>query len=1542
MNALQVVQAGGIIAAGEQAELTSVDAVTARSYQHPAMGERVVVRLVPEMLGAAEDLKLDYYGFSSLEHPPVVGYQKRQSLGFPAWALVHDPSRASFALEVLKEWRKYARQGSSRPGNAKLGFDEIGERLGRSVPHFLPSFWEECGRLFLEVSNLNYAATYFTKARTAEKVHALGVDEDDRREAFLEFALAGAVPVKALSEYSKDLQANYSAQVAYQHFRELCLRRTLGGMPPWSSMLKELSRMAVAAGFKAADEEKAFFLEILSSPALARSPVEFWVSAKSSVATLCKDEQVCQSLLDLLPKFSGNRLKHGEVWLNLLRGWNVFRVLGKQTSAAAWLTKNIGHFRSYHEPDPNPNALFEIVRELAPQLVASGETVVLQPGWLFDLDLAELMASLKIPLLIKEPGSYLLDASRWAQGKGAERPKDPVNLSRDPGIQAGLLATLESSVGTEPFESVTISQKGWLEARRSWLQACVGQIRDEALPAWSDRIGRLSKITNRALFQPYPELFNELQKLSIVPALTRSLRGGLLEEWTWPALEDAIGQLGKVEHWGGCFPYLVAANSHQAICVGPNAIVGQHELLLPRGSKLQSIFWVEGQFCVTYWNSQSRQTYWSGQPNDIREANYYLNSLQNPTAWGPGVTLGRQWITPGSFDLQDRGHGVFSDGRTCWSTEYCNGEFRLQETDPRTGKLGRISLPSFFEDGLTSGQKLAVHDSCMYPIPLELGTTPLGGSDGLYAYRVFTSEDDSDPALTFDIGCGAGGSLVSNPEIPKQNWSGENRSSKPCGLIQMSDRSLRSVTHNQFWSLEQGYALNSSEFCKCYWLELPVHWWHMMRPRNLKLSNFLRTVDEQLVQQWLSGKTPELEDPVLQQAIMRILNWSRKQQKSLAELLSRQEIGSHARQKSVQSIEVKTCLESLGMSLPYLSANLSEEISTVQSWIDEGAKAPSATKLALGLTLRCAGRTGVLLWRSLMPGTDEIERTAVELLLRQWSQCTVCQHPENFRLVSLVFRKPLSELAPQLEVGNSRFLLLALQDRSWGSYALRYDMMDRAFLAFEHSMDGVFRLPNEADLEWERPCQTWDTDRLSNFLALAAQRGPLSFEREHAQALADRAGLSYAEACLLWIGLPFVDSRETNFLPTALREQLGLKAAEAKVARETFSALSFEQRLTLFGSSLPQDPCELWDSPLTVVERLALSWGKISGVRLQVDPDCLAELNGLGASLKPDAMLKILADPQGPLSKDGQCKITADGQMEQTPHTFVSDHLQTCVLYILYTHEYGSLSDPLRQPLVQAAAQIRERLKNPGLLFLLGGLYMATPADWENLKKSLAGDLVPGLDAIDNGCLLAVNARYSANIYYRPNQPSHPLVESLLSRMYGRNGWPALNWFQKADFQEVLAQMGLPASEGYAANPLISCPKLVNEVAQTQVLSQSAAALYLQKLTLAAPTSKNVQHWNGWSSKEYNSAVKELTEKQLLIEAKRARAGRSHFLPGAWVNLKSPHLPIERWKLSLYDLDDSGAPPLGRILAPKPLNKMFAEAWAKVCAGDGPAFSEAV
>ena len=150
MNAEALLDAGAVLPAG--AEVTkddTVDTLTARAYRHPGLDDRVVVRLVPGTLGGAEDLGLEFLQFGAPERVDEVGLVRQQALGFPAWALVHDPANGHHALALVKDIEKLARTAKSRVGPANDGFVALGERLARSVPHFLPTFYEEAGRAFL-------------------------------------------------------------------------------------------------------------------------------------------------------------------------------------------------------------------------------------------------------------------------------------------------------------------------------------------------------------------------------------------------------------------------------------------------------------------------------------------------------------------------------------------------------------------------------------------------------------------------------------------------------------------------------------------------------------------------------------------------------------------------------------------------------------------------------------------------------------------------------------------------------------------------------------------------------------------------------------------------------------------------------------------------------------------------------------------------------------------------------------------------------------------------------------------------------------------------------------------------------------------------------------------------------------------------------------------------------------------------------------------------------------------------------------------------
>ena len=326
----KLVEAGAYIApTGNVSPDVSVDAVSARVYEHRALGARPVVRLTPDSLAAGDDLAMDFLGFQS---PMVVGpvaRRRRQALGFPGWALIHDPEHAKFALEVVKTFRKAARRCRTKPGHAYEEFSEIAEQLGRSVCHFLPSFWEEVGREYMGLGNSTYAARAFGRARDAERVHALKVDENLRKDAFLEFALAGCLTTKALVEYSKDLQSSHQADDAWLFFRELIVRRTLGGIPPWTTLRKDIKPLILAAKLDEEKESEKLIREIIDSPSMVRASDGFWTAYKKTIARMIKTEnKLAGRLINMIP---ASRWDHTPIWkwFRLLDEWkllpNVYR-----------------------------------------------------------------------------------------------------------------------------------------------------------------------------------------------------------------------------------------------------------------------------------------------------------------------------------------------------------------------------------------------------------------------------------------------------------------------------------------------------------------------------------------------------------------------------------------------------------------------------------------------------------------------------------------------------------------------------------------------------------------------------------------------------------------------------------------------------------------------------------------------------------------------------------------------------------------------------------------------------------------------------------------------------------------------------------------------------------------------------------------------------------------------------------------------------------------------------------------------------------------
>ena len=132
-------------------------------------------------------------------------------------------------------------------------------------------------------------------------------------------------------------------------------------------------------------------------------------------------------------------------------------------------------------------------------------------------------------------------------------------------------------------------------------------------------------------------------------------------------------------------------------------------------------------------------------------------------------------------------------------------------------------------------------------------------------------------------------------------------------------------------------------------------------------------------------------------------------------------------------------------------------------------------------------------------------------------------------------------------------------------------------------------------------------------------------------------------------------------------------------------------------------------------------------------------------------------------------------------------------------------------------------------------------------------------------------------------------------------------------------------------DPRVSAPEVVAAVQARHDLSEDAATYFLQLLTLTVPKDQWVRGWNKWPSQRLRQAAAELVEADLVVEDKRAGAGRKVFLPGRWLTRSFTGPGMEASKAYLYVLWNSsasrpvleGAPPL------KPYGCLFADAFAQ-------------
>src|SRR6266536_2969078 len=164
---------------------------------------------------------------------------------------------------------------------------------------------------------------------------------------------------------------------------------------------------------------------------------------------------------------------------------------------------------------------------------------------------------------------------RWGTGTPAQLfgllPRMAEMLAADPRFEPLLVAAIGEQwrrPGLRPDDLLSIRGLSPLVGRA--LQERVVALGRGGLAQAADLHEELAGISSRRTFSRFPAAHTRLAAADLAGPLARTLRTGLLDEFAWPALEEAVeelvaGELSYSESW----PVLVVHNRARAIAVGP-------------------------------------------------------------------------------------------------------------------------------------------------------------------------------------------------------------------------------------------------------------------------------------------------------------------------------------------------------------------------------------------------------------------------------------------------------------------------------------------------------------------------------------------------------------------------------------------------------------------------------------------------------------------------------------------------------------------------------------------------------------------------------------------------------------------------------------------------------------------------------------------------------------------------------------------------------------------------------------------------------------
>ncbi len=1687
--------AGGFARLDARVDAGKAEPVVARVYGGSVLGQRNAVRLTSDQAGPAEDLAMEYLGLELQRATPPLAYRSKRALGFAAWALYHHPSNAKPALRLVKSIKAAARLARSKPGHAWNAFTEMATQLDRTVPHFLPYFWEEAARTYKELGNQHYAARAFSKALEAERTHALDIDREHRRDTVLEFTLSGCLSGKAISQYAKDLQQQFDASEAYDVFRDLVVRRTFGGMAPTATMGKDLIRLAKAAGRNADTEIEQVLEEIVSAPSVARAPLAFWRSLKSHVKRICRRNS--PFAMWLLVHTRPEPRYYGEhpvwPWLDFLDECGVLELLSADElppdpeipgGRAAWIGR-LARLQSTAEKQ-----VFELIEKMAAPLRKVGRPIPLfddrRHGWIhIDADVIEAFLAQDIPLC-DPPDVVTLCFDGWLMAKPdhPRRNSDLKHLAADarfaPLFREAMDELVKATAKPQPppgiygrqryatrsFEDAAVGHAAVCDFWRDYLRGELIRLEQGGLADAEIALAHLRNAWNPTARRLFPEIGERLATIDFGEILHRTLRAGVLDEYGWPALEEAARRqplprdTSRYEprtFWG--FPYLSYSHGATAVVVGPNDFA-TYDLPAPAGETVALILPVRNDVLVGWrrqrdWKEFCRWSRHQGDPFVPGESlRWYRPSAVVP--WQEGAIWGRFTVVPGDTRLP-RVVPFFHDGRRFWMesgdqmltrTAGASGEPAVFEFDPLSGRKQRRSIPPWIEEQTQPGERLIWNHCRLLPLPGGVDNSPLGSREGLIGWVVVQRRDGS------DVGRGIDGRQIVMSELahhsPHRRPLPQAMMDQPAGDSHWVFLDSGLVVDAASGVGIADYSDNRATYVAGQPVKVPVDFLHLMKVRHLPSSQRLRSLSLNDARRLLDAalithralQRGASEDsargkkaaktvrsilpaapPQLVTGIARIARIAAEEKLGLENLIESSTAPAAANQVSFDtpSPEVLLALETVGSGIlqlaipgpsssyvsPQMMSATAELAAQMHGAVEffHGGKEQKRLGAVLDSILEpSAGRSwgdnrlfalvpAPQPWFALLPMLPELawrcfwllatdHDTSAEKLrqrldqpwleaLRWLADSGLLDLPGAFRIYHA---DQVSDPAIKRHLPKSPMAWAENGNR----YIARHIAYENEIIeVLEYSPKGQFLPP--AGFRMLFNCNAtpdWSGADLQKFITAVEQATELPLlSSEELEKAAEELGVSPIAVAVVWMGNLRPLKWGAKPLSDRLRSHYNWKVNQIHYAVAALNASPLPGEIV--SAPVCQDPAapfgEKRDSAL---QRLIDAWKDHIGDSLPLPEEVTTVIaqRARQSGVPVDLFTKLLREStrksllsqarftfkHATISYWEEILLAFQPPRPEGWHTLWL-HLPFAVQATNYLLPAGH---PVRQALSGLIDSVREFLQTESAVFPVGGPCLHTSEEDAEAKAAMSrlvaligpGEKRRGMTRFDNGLLVGAAVPPSLRLAFRASRLHDPMaisqieaVSELTTTYLEFDGGPlayvdVVRYFDSKDAARIADVNRQPTSpDRWDQDPRNVVPELVETIATEFDITTDAAVYYLQLLALPDPTNANIRRWNGWTTARIKKAGSVLADAELVLEAKRARAGRSFFLPGGWIPLKAPRLPLESWKLPLYGLAAKTIrrwQPTRPIIPRGPVSDLFQQAWSQVESGDGPRFEE--